>query len=523
MNDFDGLQRAGKFQSRTELPYYSWSDWDSVGKVKSALRRLEAGYFDQPAMLVDAMLRDDRIGGVLQTLCDGIPHLPYNFGDGEDDPATDEARDLLKEGLFDRMISPSDASQMLNWGKLLGIAVGENVWEKDPESGLLVFKLKVWHPRFLYWNWGSRSFWLQTREGLVEVKPGDGQWVLYTPKGYRRAWMHGLVRRLYVPWMLRQWSLRDSGRYSEVYGTPTKKATFPASALDAEKEAFFADVAALGNETTIRLPRGADGVPYDLELIEATGSGFEGFERLVAMANTNIAVTVLGQNLTTEVKGGSLAAASIHQNVRGDIIQSEGGSWSECVNMQCLRPWAKFNFGAEKAAPKYVINTKAPEDKAATATTLKAVGDGITALRTAGIPVDPRKVSERFDLPVNEEDLDDSLPVIEAKPEPKPGEEDMPPKKAKLSVAARGTDPAIEGQTRIEALMKDAQSKGVLLAGAELKKLVAAINGARDFSELTDRIVNAFGQLDYEELAAMLQKALMLSELEGRFSATREP
>lgn len=523
MNVFDGLQQAGKFQSRTELPYYSWSDWDSVGKVKQALRRLEAGYFDQPSMLVDAMMRDDRIAGVLQTLTDAVPYLPSNFGDGEDDPETDAAREVLPE-LLPKMIDSAEASQLINWGKTLGIGVGELVWEKDEDTGLLVFRLKTWHPRFLYWNWGSRSFWLQTREGQVELEPGNGQWVLYTPKGYRRAWMHGLVRRLYVPWMLRQWAMRDSGRYSEVYGTPTKKATFPSSASEEEKTRFFDDVAALGNETTIRLPRGADNVPFDLELVEATGTGFEGFERLVQSASVNIAITVLGQNLTTEVKGGSLAASVVHDNVRADVLEGETGAWSQCVNKQMLGPWAQFNFGSKKAAPKYVINAKRPDDKKASADTLKSVGDGISALRGAGIPVSPKMVAERFDLPVDAEDLDDEMLEPREPPEAAPpGEKPLPGKgKPPAKLDNHGADPAIEGQVRIDRLVKDTSARGVLASASQLAKLQSAIEGARDFAELEERIITTFGQLDFDDLAKLLQQAMLLSELEGRFAASKE-
>lgn len=527
MLTYDGIQKAGRFPTRSELPYYSWSDWDSVGKVKAALRRLETGYLDQPALMVDAMMRDDRIAGCLSTLTDAIPSLPRTWDDGETSSSTDTARSDLDE-LMPRMVPDEDAAQLLRWGKMLGIGIAENVWERDADSGLIVPRLKVWHPRFLYWNWGSRSFWLITREGSIEIEPGNGQWVLYTPRGYRRAWMEGAVRFLHVQWLLRQWALRDSGRYSEVYGTPLRKAKVPHTAKDEEKSEFFNAVASLGAESTIRLPAGADGTPFDVELMEATGNGFEGFMRLIDSASVSIAVGLLGQNLTTEVKGGSFAAARVHGSIRADILQSESGRFANCINEQVLKPFARLNYGDEKAAPRLMINAEPPEDTAQVATTWKTAGEAIASLRTSGLPVDGKKAAERLGLPVVEELMEDVLEPQEAEPAPgeepeededEDEEEPAPPKKKQ---AASSNAAAIEGQLRIEALVRDAATRGTLASAMELAKLHHAVTGASDFGELEARIIAAFGQLDAKQMTKLLQQAFMLAELEGRFAASQE-
>jgi phage gp29-like protein len=416
---------------------------------------------------------------------------------------------------------------MLHWAVFLGFAVGELIW-KPGENGKLTFTLKPWNPRFVFWNAATRMYQMQTTEGIVDIEPGNGQWVVLAPRGLKRAYMHGVVRYLYIQWLLRQWALRDSGRYSEVYGQPIRVARMPASAPDEDKDRFMNALAGMANETTIRLPAGADGINFEVELIEAKGNGFEGFDRLVNSAGVSISIGLLGQNLTTEVQGGSLAAATVHSNVRSDIITTDCGALGEMINAQVLPFWAKVNYGDEKVAPKVEIDSKPPEDKAAAATTMGLVGDGVTKLSDAGLPVDPKAVKQRFDLPLVEESLEEELSPTEPEPvepgnepgEPKPT---PPTKKTTASVHTRNAaEPAIEGQLRVDDLVTDAKPKGVMAQAAQLSKLLAAIDAATDFEDLQNKIVLAFGAMEHAQLAALMRQALVLAELEGRGAAQKE-
>src|SRR5690606_14363612 len=115
----------------------------------------------------------------------------------------------------------------------------------------------------------------------------------------------------------------------------------PGMPADADKQAFLSDLQAMANSASIVLPDG-----WNVELLEAKVGSGEVFAKLIEWANKAIAVAVLGQNLTTDVEGGSHAAAQVHENVRQDLIDSDAETLSTTAREQVLVWWAEFNFAA---------------------------------------------------------------------------------------------------------------------------------------------------------------------------------
>ena len=85
---------------------------------------------------------------------------------------------------------------------------------------------------------------------------------------------------------------------------------------------------------------------YEVDIIESTeGKGANPVHKTYIDAmNLEIAMAILGTNLTTEVQGGSFAAAQTHMVVREDIIESDAkiteGAFSELIAMT-----HEINFG----------------------------------------------------------------------------------------------------------------------------------------------------------------------------------
>jgi phage gp29-like protein len=287
--------------------------------------------------------------------------------------------------------------------------VAEIFWDTT-EPGSWSPRLKVWDPRYLYWRWDTRSFWLITLDGQVEVTPGDGHWLLYCPDGYARGWMSGLVRSLALLFLIRRWATRDWARHSETLGQTIKKAVVPSEASPEDKAAFEADLRSLGAEGLVRVAKDANGNGFDFSLVEAASQSWDGFRQLIAMADECIAVDVLGQNLTTSMKaGGSYAAASIHDQIRRDRLESDARSLGDCLREQVVRPWTVWNYGDESLVPWTTWSTKAPEDRAGTAQIMNTLGDALTKLKSAGLNVDLEAVAKAFRIPLVE-----NKPLVEA-------------------------------------------------------------------------------------------------------------
>lgn len=389
----------------------SFTGFDTVSSVKQALTSLENGIFGRAAQLVDVMTRDDRINGVVSTRIDALKGLQVEWEPGRGARADEVAEDIEDRWLF--MWPEAEAGQLLFWGRMIGIGIGQNVWHRSASEWRP--RLRVWHPQFLTYRWETQSYWLRTADAKeVEVVPGDGTWVVYAPYGLERPWMGALVRSLAVPWLIRQWAQRDRARWSELHGKGVWKGSVPMSdADDQEKiDAFYEDIADLGREPIIILPRNGDGEGYNLELLEANSRSWEGFASLISDMNTSIAIDVLGQNLSTEVKSGSYAAASVHERVRQDKLESDAETLSTCAHDHTLAPWALYNYGDPNLAPWPRWKTEPPEDRKLKADMLLTLSQSVVPLSAAG--VDIRTVLQSMGLPLLDEPKPITLPLPQA-------------------------------------------------------------------------------------------------------------
>lgn len=528
-----------RVRSATEFPVISWTDWDNVQMVKASIRALELGVFDAASNIVEAMGRDDRISGCLETRTRALAGLPLAFeprGDGRQKKAVADALD----DVFEEMFPDATLTELLQWGLILGVGIAENVWEFGESAWLP--RLKVWHPRFLTFRMDTRSFWLNTQEGQREITPGDGQWVLYTPYGLARGWMHGKVRSLYVPWLMRTWGLRDWARYSEVHGMPIKKVVTPAAAQENDRNAFLAAVAGIGTEATIRTPRvmGGTGDPdadrYDIELLEAMSQNWQTFDKLLDKAEACIAINLLGQNLTTEVKGGSYAAAQSHMQIRNEVLQFDAESLAQCLRHQVLSWWALHNYGNAELAPmpKWKTGARSDAERKTRGEALQALGTGFTLLRTAGVKVDVDQVLEEEDVPTTAPSEDPPPPPAlapGAAPAGAQGPSARPPgagrpiaqaSQQKDEGAASVPPSAVEGQGYLDRLGDDGTEKLKAAFAKSFRELGAIVADAPDYATLRGRLLAAYGEMEAEAETELLYRGMLMSELAGRYAARKE-
>lgn len=363
--------------------------------IRSAEILAQGGTLRLAADLVEELLIDDRINGVLSARTGGLLGLPMEFEAGMGRRKQRAIRALEAGEDWWQSFPEDQLSQLLAWGLVLGVGLGQMLWRYN-EAGRVIGTLRVWNPRSLRWDWQARTWMLQVDDGSeIEIVPADGSWILYTPYGANRPWSVGLWRGLARWWLLKQYARSDIGRAGEF--TAARIGTAPQGATLVDRRAFAADLQNLGGDTGICMPYG-----FDVKLLEMNASTHEIYVAQNKLANDGITILIGGQNLTTEVSGGSLAAAQVHAEIRADKIRSDDETLATTIHDQYLERWADLNFGDPKAAPWPLHETAPPTDTAALASTWSAAGDALGKWKSVGANVDLEAAAERFDVPLME-------------------------------------------------------------------------------------------------------------------------
>jgi phage gp29-like protein len=381
-----------------QVPVPSFSTW-TVGTIRAVLAEHEQGYFQNSALLAEAMERNPRIKGALETRVLGVQGLPFKLTDSPDGHAQRAPSVTARAMALWPEIAPKETlGELLRWAVLLGVAFAEVIWTTT--GGAWVPRLRAVHPTFVSWDVNARRFRVETLDGPEWIEPGDSRWAVF---GYssERPWMRGVVRCLGLPDNLRGNAVRDWARWSEKHGLPIMLAKVPSDAPEPDKDRYFADLSSLGSESTVMAPQAEKDRPsFGAELLEPKDAAWEGFERFVASQDADTAIAIVGQTLTTEVKGGSLAAAKVHDRVRGDYLEADAGMIDSGTRRQVWRPWALYNHGDERLAPVPQTDASVPEDRAAIADAWAKTGTAVRAWIDAGANVDIKAAAERAGMPL---------------------------------------------------------------------------------------------------------------------------
>ncbi len=443
-----------------QVPLAQLSGFDRIPDIETALLTLQQGQFRLGAILADAMFRDSRIWGVLDTRAAAVKGAdvevkPANERRAAEKVATTLGGDDTAPGVWDRICSAATVSDLLTSGWMNGIAVGELIWKANENEW--VPRIVPWHTQFVYWNWSTWAYNLITADGIIELPRvnesvnSDGKWFVWCPFGYQYAWRKAMVKPLADLYLQRRWVERDWSRYNEKHGSPADIVYVPANADDEIKDGFFNDVLNRGSDTAVLVPR-RDGQTKDdgfgLEILEAEAKTYDSFRMQLEKLDDSIAITILGQNLTTQVKEGSRAAAQVHDHVRADK-KLEDAAIATAIRDQVIHWWAKYNFNDADMAPRVRYVVEPPTDEAQEGAGLKAIGDGINSLKMASPRVDADAILDAHGIPLRsvedvQREAEEAAARAAAAGGPAPGTPPTPG--APGAPPPKGNAPAVTGQ-----------------------------------------------------------------------------
>lgn len=328
--------------------------------IRAAEIQADGGNLTLAADLCETMFGDDRVKAVLDTRTDSLLGLPLNFeasGDGRRGPRAVKALEA-DEDWYEAF--PISEQRMVHaWGVALGVGLAEIQWTdwdskaKGSKSRTLP-RICAKSPRNLRYDWNERTWKLRvvadassnaTEE--IPIRPGDGKWIIYTPASESRPWVWGAYRALARWSLLKKFAIQDWGFLSERLGNGVWVVEGTGSGLsNDQRKMIAADLQAMGRNSALALPIG-----FSMKLIESVARNHESFKSQIDMADQGYAVSVLGQNLSTQATGAGNQAASLHGKVALGRTKFDDESLSICWRTQALVHWARFNFGDPDVAP----------------------------------------------------------------------------------------------------------------------------------------------------------------------------
>lgn len=501
-----------------------YTDW-TPARLKSAWRSAEAGNLAQAVQLCEWLLTDDRVSAALDARIDALLGLTPTFEPGAGRRSAKAVKAIEADEDWWYAYPESELKQMLRWGILLGVAPARHEWATAGVGNRVLPNLTFWNPSTLVWDWQLRRWTIRDYQSVeIELVPGDSEWVLHTPSGRNRPWANGLWMSLGRWVLLKQFAMGDWGRHSEKGSLLV--ATAPENASQDQRQELAADLAAVGSDAAVALANG-----FDLKLIEVAANTVQIYNAQINAADAAIAIRIRGSNLSTEVVGGSKAAAE-SQAKTGDTpkLKSDAQCLTTTLHDQSLVWWAEFNFGDQRLAPWPVYPVEPDEDKSQRATMFKTLGEGLAVWDKLGFEVDPKAVVEDFGLTFLTGKREEPEP--EPEPVPAPGQPQDPGAPVQASMLkplayARPTmaaDGFRNGQLYVDDVVdsgRDAAGKSAPLRGF-VDGLLDVVDKAEDYETLRTAVLERYSdEASPVELRDILHKALVLAELAG-YAAVRE-
>ena len=391
-------------QTANEPEFRPIQGW-TPARVDSARVFADGGDLTYAADLWERVMGDKRAVGPLQALC-GIASLPFEVKSArglEEDPIVEAFEEDWKEAVDDDFIG-----EVMRWISGLGVAlVRVSEWVPNA-AGRVVPVLECWNPRNLRLD-ATRKVWqarIGTFGGLRDIEPGDSEWILITPYGKKRPWARAPWFDLGSMWLFAAYAQMDWGDWNDNHSKPFRsiEQKDAAGGVMPDEPALqkIADkVAKLARGGTVAMPEG-----LTLRLVESSQKGWESFAKvLVEVWPVALAIALTGNNLSTEVKGGSYAATTVHYQVSHDRMRTFGSCITGTLRKQLWSWWAEFNFGDASLVPKYEYDCTPPSDPKAEAERFTTVSTGLKNILDAGVPpeiIDLQKMREEYGLPILE-------------------------------------------------------------------------------------------------------------------------
>lgn len=482
-----------------------FSDWTPPA-ARAALNQLLCGDFSRAGLLWTDIIGNDRALSALDQRTSGVTGLEVDIVPADESARAIEIAEKLS-GMWSRMFPSHTLIKMLGTARGLGACLVNITWEMV--QGMWMPSLRVWDSALLRYD--REQWYALSQDGEIPITYDNGQWLMFMPYGDASPWERALVRPLALLHMTKIYALNDWNSSSEFHGQPSRVGTLPEGMSTATEQnrnmarQFYYDLTRMAENGAMVMPHG-----YDVKLLEASGKSTDGFEKLLDYANTQISITILGQNQTTEASGGGGLGAgnAVHQQVRDDLIEADAKALADTLRQQVLRYWTAFNWGSPELTPHIQYQTDPPSDEKLEAETNSLNAQTLLNLAAVGesVPIDLGEMARRMGLPMLEGDAPQQLAAKYPQP-------------TALLVQSDELD---EGQQYLDRLTASSLQLGSEVMQAHVQQIREIMSAATDIESFRGHLLDYYRGIEDDDFQSVVQRMVVMGNLAGRVSAVQE-
>ncbi|MBF0454960.1 MAG: DUF935 family protein [Magnetococcales bacterium] len=409
-----------------------------------------------------------------------------------------KARDFVAEVLegldMGRIIS--DMHRAVFWG----FAASEILWQPDGKQWGVEQVIDRPHRRFAFDGEGKLK--LFTREHPVEgVLVPSGKFILTRNQPtYDNPYGKALFSVIFWSYFFKHASQTFWAQFLEKYGTPFLIGKYDTKAKQPEIDQLLANLQAAIRDAAvaIRADQSAEIAKIDSK------NGGEAFKSKAEFCNGEISKAILGQNLTTEVKGeASHAAAKTHLDILKMLVGADGKMIAGALCRDLIGPMVRLNFGEEVTPPRFEFFEE-DQPNEAWLSAFKEIKDlGVE------LPVSRSMVYERLNLPIpaNGEDV-----IILGSS----GKSALKESADFSELSESHPQTAVDGL--VDQLLPEAQT-----AMAENEEMIiSAIENSDSYEEAMEKLLALYPDLKSEPVQELLERGLVNGALFGAAAVTGE-
>jgi len=322
---------------REQIPLYPTSGWQATD-IMSAIESHDNGTFSSSELLFHAMRRQPRIYAALSTRSQFLRNFPRSLNMSDNAPQRMRAELLKLQKNYNCVISEADETEIIERTVMLGFCIARHHFTVI--DGQITPVLKPWTASNTYWNQIERRFYVMTENGENVPVEGD-PWVIFSLGG-ERPWLNGAIRALAFPFFILttsydRWLIfndTEAGAIKKIVSTAEQR-----EQLDNQKLTRI--VAQIRSGDVVTIPAG-----WDLTFLtsDRRGDAYHTFNDLISRAQDDVAIVLLGNNLTQEIKSGSYAAAQTAKALTFEKAQADPHILTTGFNQATMRLWVQKNF-----------------------------------------------------------------------------------------------------------------------------------------------------------------------------------